>query len=510
MLNWLGKLLSGTPSGAAPAAEPAALVRDALEHQRHGRFDQAERLLYRALALAPAAAEIQLLLGDLFRVQGKREASLQCCLAAVELAPGLAQAHNNLGTACRELGDFERAVAEYRRALVLDGSLPEAHFNLGVCLHQRGADEEAIRCYEQALRLKPDFALARLNLGVLLEDRADVAGAAAAYAGAVAADPGLVEAHVNHGMQLLLAGCLAEGWEEFEWRLRYPEYSGADVAAAASRWDGGTLDGRAILLEAEQGFGDALQFLRYAPLVAARGGRVIVRCAAELADLFAHAPGVSAVVRRGEALPSFDAWCPLPSLPRAFGTRLESVPAEVPYVRANPSKSALWRARLADAGSECRVGLVWASQSGHRTAAAKSIALEALAPLGGVTGVRFYSLQKGEAALQAQRPPAGMRLTDLGAELADFSDTAAAVANLDLVISVDTAVAHLAGAMARPTWTLLKRVPDWRWLLGRDDCPWYPTMRLYRQERPGDWQAPVMALAGELRDFVAARPPALR
>jgi tetratricopeptide (TPR) repeat protein len=505
MLNWLGKLLSGTSSGAAPAAEPAALVRDALEQQRQGRFEQAERLLYRALALAPAAAEVQLLLGDLFRVQGKREAALQSCLAAVELAPGLAQARNNLGTAYRDLGDFERAVAEYRRALELDRGLPEAHFNLGVCLHQHGAEEEAIGCYEQALRLKPDLALARLNLGVLLEDRADVEGAAAAYAGAVAADPGLVEAHVNHGMQLLLAGRLAEGWEEFEWRLRYPEYSGADAAAAAPRWDGGALDGRTILLDAEQGFGDALQFLRYAPLVAARGGRVIVRCAAELADLFAQAPGVSAVVRRGEALPPIDAWCPLPSLPRAFGTRLDSVPAAVPYVRADPARATRWQARLADAGAECRVGLVWASQSGHRTAGAKSISLAALAPLGSVPGVRFFSLQKGEAALQAQRPPAGMRLVDLSAELADFSDTAAAVANLDLVISVDTAVAHLAGALARPTWTLLKRVPDWRWLLEREDCPWYPTMRLYRQERAGDWQAPVAALAGALRGFAAAR-----
>jgi tetratricopeptide (TPR) repeat protein len=505
MLNWLGKRLRGSPSASAPGADPEQAVREALAHQQAGRYEQAERGFYRALAVAPESAQIQLLLGDLFRAQARHESALQCCLAAVELAPGLAPAHNNLGNAHRDLGEHDKAVHEYRRAIELDPALPEAHFNLGVSLQKRGDAAEAARCYEQALRLRPGLAMAQLNLGVLREESADAAGAASAYAAAVAADPDLVEAHVNLGMQLLLAGRLAEGWEEFEWRLRYPEYSGADAAAVAPRWNGEPLAGRRILLDAEQGFGDALQFLRYAPLVAARGGQVIVRCAAELRDLVAGTAGVTAVVRRGEPLPAFDAYSPLPSLPRAFGTRLESIPADVPYVRADPGRAAAWRERFAEAGGECKVGLVWASQSGHRTAQEKSLALQALAPLGSVPGVRFYSLQKGEAALQSRRAPEGMRLQDLGGALADFSDTAAAIAGLDLVISVDTAVAHLAGAMGVPTWTLLKYVPDWRWLLGRDDCPWYPTMRLFRQERQGDWQAPVAGLAGALRGFAAAR-----
>jgi hypothetical protein len=235
-----------------------------------------------------------------------------------------------------------------------------------------------------------------------------------------------------------------------------------------------------------------------------------VRCASELRDLVAGTPGVTAVVRRGESLPAFDVHCPLPSLPRTFGTTLANVPAAVPYVRAESERAARWRARFADAATQCRVGLVWASQSGHRTAAAKSLALAALAPLGGVPGVRFYSLQKGQAARQALQPPAGLSVTDLSGDLADFADTAGAIAGLDLVISVDTAAAHLAGAMAMPTWTLLKFVPDWRWLLGRDDCPWYPTMRLFRQQRQGDWQAPVAVMAAALREFVAARTTARR
>lgn len=500
MLNWIGKLLRRDARESPGAADAESLARAALEHRRAGRLDEAERALYRALALEPESAGIQLMLGDLFRAGGRHDAALQCCLEAVRLAPQLAQGHNNLGNAYFDLGRPQEAAAEYRQAIALDGGLAEAHHNLGNALLKCGDAAAAKESYRAALARKPDFALARLNLGVLLEESGDAAGALTAYEAAAASDPGLVEAHVNLGMQLLLAGRYAEGWEEFEWRLRYPEYSGADAAARAPRWDGGVLDGCVILLDAEQGFGDALQFLRYAPLAAARGGRVIVRCAPELATLAAGVPGVSEVVRRGERLPAFDAWCPLPSLPRAFGTTLASVPANIPYVHADPERTARWRSRLAGTGGECRVGLVWASQSKHRTAKAKSIPLEAFAPLGATPGVRWYSLQLGEAARDAWRPPSGMRLTDLGGELADFAETAAVVANLDLVISVDTAVAHLAGAMGRPTWTLLKFVPDWRWLLGRDDSPWYPTMRLFRQEQDGDWRAPVARLGDALRE----------
>ena len=207
------------------------------------------------------------------------------------------------------------------------------------------------------------------------------------------------------------------------------------------------------------------------------------------------------MVSRDAPAPPHDLHCPLPSLPLVFGTRLESIPAQVPYVRADAARVALWQARLSGAG--CKVGLVWSSQSKHRTAPAKSIPLDALAPLAGVPGVRFYSLQKGEAAREAQRPPAGLPLEDLGGELRDFADTAAVMANLDLVISVDTAAAHLAGAMARPAWTLLKHAPDWRWLLAREDCPWYPGMRLFRQKAPGAWDAVIEEAARALRQLAA-------
>lgn len=503
MLSWLGRRLKGTRPQVAPREQAAALVAEALAHLQSGRHEPAERALYRALALEPGSAEIHFHLGNLFRLQGRHEAALQSCLEAVRLAPAFAQGHNNLGNAYRDLGRLDEAIAEFRQALALDDSLPEAHFNLGVALLKKGDAAQAAQCYRAALRCRPDFALAQLNLGYLLEEEGDAPAAAAAYADAVAADPQLVEAHVNLGMQLLLAGRYAEGWKEYEWRLRYPEYGAA--TAGLQRWDGAPLSGRTILLDAEQGYGDALQFLRYAPLVAARGGRVLVRCAPELAALAARTPGISAVVARGTSLPPFDLHCPLPSLPYVFGTTLDTIPADVPYLFADEAKAARWKSRLESHGAGCRVGLVWASQSQHRTAAAKSIALEELAPLAAVPGTAFYSLQKGAAARDAVRAPAGMRIVDLSAELADFSDTAAAVANLDLVISVDTAVAHLAGAMGRRAWTLLKFSPDWRWLLGRADCPWYPSMRLFRQAARGDWSAAVAALAEALRQFAGAR-----
>ena len=480
------------------------MVREALAHRHAGRHGEAERYLYRALALEPESAEIQLHLADLFGLLGRHDAALQCCLEAVRLAPEFPQGRNNLGNAYRNVGRLDEATAEFRRAISLNKGLAEAHFNLGLVNHQRGDLPGATRCFRSALQSRPDFADAHLNLGFLLEEQGDVSGAIESYRSAIAVQPELIEAHVNLGMQLLLAGRFAEGWNEYEWRLRYPEY-GADAArVAAPRWDGAALGGKTILLDCEQGFGDAIQFLRYAPLVAERGGRVVVRCAPELAALLRNAPGVAEAVSRGGAPPAFDAYCPLPSLPRVFGTTLETIPAQVPYVHPDRKKVDRWKANLADGAGDCRVGLVWASQSRHRTAGAKSVALDTLAPLGEVPGVRLYSLQKGEAARQAERPPAGMQIEDLSSELRDFSDTAAAVSSLDLVISVDTAVAHLAGAMGRPAWTLLKYAPDWRWLLARGDCPWYPTMRLFRQDRRDDWNAVIEEVARALQRFAAA------
>jgi len=492
MLRWLARHLGR----GAPAPDAAALVREALAAQAEGRLEAAERALYRALALAPQAADIQFHLGNLFRAQGRLEAALQCCEAGVRLAPEFAPGRNNLGTALRELGRLDEAAEAYRRALALDQGLVEAHYNLGIVLVKQGRASEAAASFGAAARLRPGFSYAQLNLGYVLEETGEPEGAIAAYRAATQAEPDLVEAHVNLGMQLLLTGRYEEGWPEYEWRRRYPEYGAAPAGAA--RWNGEPLAGRTLLLDGEQGFGDSIQFVRYAREIDARGGRAIVRCAPELRRLFATAPGVSAVIAAGETPPAFDFWCPLPSLPLAFQTAATTIPANVPYLRADASESAPWEARVR-AGGAFAVGVVWASQSGHRTAPDKSLPLGALAPLAAVPGVRLVSLQKGAAAEEARTPPAWGELVDAARELRDFADTAAVIDALDLVISVDTAVAHLAGAMGKPTWTLLKAAPDWRWGLARRDCPWYPTMRLFRQTSAGEWSTPVGEAAEALR-----------
>jgi hypothetical protein len=276
-----------------------------------------------------------------------------------------------------------------------------------------------------------------------------------------------------------------------------PENQGLRREFAAPRWDGGDIAGRAILLHVEQGIGDALQFVRYAPLLAHRGARVIVLCQPPLKRLFMEMDEVS-VVADGEPPPEFDLHLPLMSLPRLFGTTLATIPADTPYLRADPVDVRAWNGKLGDK-NHFKIGLVWAGNRRHLNDRNRSCALETLAPLAAVSGIRLYSLQKGEAAVETRNAPATMRLVDLNDELVDFADTAAVITHLDLVITVDTAVAHLAGALARPAWLLLPFAPDWRWMLAREDSPWYPSLRLFRQNQTGDWSGVLTAVMNALR-----------
>jgi hypothetical protein len=258
------------------------------------------------------------------------------------------------------------------------------------------------------------------------------------------------------------------------------------------------LEGRTILLHAEQGFGDAIQFIRYLPLVARCGGKIIIECHPELQRLLQTAAADSPVVATGHTLPAFDLHCPFLSLPRLFGTNLTNIPKDVPYLHANAADVEVWRKRLADQSASLKVGLAWAGRPTHQNDRNRSLKLGTFAPLAQLAGVRFVSLQKGEAAAEAKSPPEGMELLDAGPELKDFADTAALVAALDLVIAVDTSVVHLAGALGKPVWVLLPFAPDWRWLLNRDDSPWYPTMRLIRQQRRMEWEPVVASIREEL------------
>ncbi|MGH8629191.1 MAG: tetratricopeptide repeat protein, partial [Burkholderiales bacterium] len=413
------------------------------------------------------------------------------------LDPSQARALNNLGNAYQVLGRPEEAAASFRNAIEADASFAEAHLNLGIALHHAESVHEAAACYRAALKHKPALAEASLNLGYLLEQQGDARGAADSYRAAIAARPDFAEAHFNHALQLLQSGEFARGWEEYEWRLKLPELAPLWPYANRPRWDGSDLHGKTILLYAEQGFGDALQFVRYAPLVAQRGGKVILSCSPKLMALFGSAQGVSAMHNAEDTAPDFDVCCSLLSLPRLHGTALETIPAAVPYLHAPRDATERWRARLA-ADRGLKIGLFWSTESRNRMTPLRSLHLDMLAPLAAVPGTTFYSLQRGAAAAEARRPPQGMNLVDATAELKDFSDDAALIANLDLVISINTSTAHLAGALGRPIWTLVHYPPDWRWLHERDDSPWYPTMRLFRRGRADRWEDVIARVARAL------------
>jgi tetratricopeptide (TPR) repeat protein len=339
-------------------------------------------------------------------------------------------------------------------------------------------------------------ALAHFNRAYELQSHGDRAGALVALDDALKADPDSVEAHCNRALLLLATGDYPRGWQEFEWRWRRSELQTIRDLFAREWWSGGSLAGRTILLFAEQGYGDAIQFARYAPLVARMGARVVLDCHPPLQALFRNVEGVSAVLASDAEIADYELCAPLMSLPRLLGTSLATIPADIPYLRAAPEAASRWRERMGGAG--VRVGLVWASNPSTGHAWQKSLPPEALAPLTRVRGTTFYSLQTDLAPLSAAEA-CGFPVVDLSAELGDFSATAALIANLDLVISVDTAVAHLAGAMGKAVWTLLPQVADWRWEADARRSPWYPSMRLFRQRREGDWESVVEEVGDELK-----------
>jgi len=334
-----------------------------------------------------------------------------------------------------------------------------------------------------------------------LKDKGLLDEAIAADRQAIAINPNFAEGHFNLGIALLECGDFEQGWPEYEWRQKCSEFNASFRRFSQPLWSGEEFRGRTILLHAEQGLGDTIQFIRYLPMLVRRGGRVLVEVQPALMGLLRQMRGVHQWIPRGEPLPGFDVQCPLLSLPRLFATTVRTIPADVPYLLADPALVESWRQNLSTNVPGIKVGLAWAGNPEHKRDAMRSISLDRLAPLASVRGATFISLQKGGSALQSDQPPEGLRLVNFSAELHDFADTAALMANLDVVIAVDTAIAHLAGAMGKPVWTLLPFAPDWRWLVDRKDSPWYPSMRLFRQPRIGDWGTVIGSVAGRLESL---------
>ena len=399
---------------------------------------------------------------------------------------------------------FEEALAACQEIIAHRPADPEALNESGGLCMRLGRPHDAFTYYDRAVASAPEFAVLHINKGAALSALNRFPEALASFAAAANVEPCRAEAHYNAALVHLRHGDFAAGWPGHEWRWRKADWAGRRRNFTAPLWLGKqSIEGKTILLHAEQGFGDTIQFVRYAPLVARRGARVILECPPELAALLRSVEGVSQVIERGAALPFFDFHCPLMSLPLAFGTQLATIPASVPYLRPDQMLLSKWRARLPQTG-RLRVGLCWTGSREHLNDHNRSIPLASFASLLAVSGIDFVSMQKDVDPVQAEILQ-DYGVLSLGRELADFADTAAGLALLDLVVAVDTSVAHLAGAVGKVVALLLPFSPDWRWLLDRTDCVWYPTMRIFRQAALQDWSEPVERLRQELAEAAERR-----
>jgi len=490
-----------------------------------GHAREALRLLERALQHRPDSVDSLNAMGLAFRNLGQPQQALEMHRRATRLKPLEAAGFTHLGLALRDLGQWADAEAACRHAIALAPHDPLLLNNLGTVLMRAGRFDDAVAAFREVLRRCPDHLKAMNNLGTTCLWAGRPADAVVEYDRALRLAPQHPEVRWHRSIALLTLGDWQRGWPEYEWRWRCADYRDLCHRFPRPAWNGSPLAGKRILLTHEQGLGDSIQFIRYAPLLAQRGARVLLLCQPELTRLFAGVAGVERVIPAAAAAPDpaatvapgraaapallppelrdlpFDLHLPLLTLPLRFATTPQTVPAPAAYLFPDDALREKWRRRLeATAGvkppTTRRVGLAWAGRPIPDPL--RTCGLPALAPLAAVPGVRFVSLQVGAPAAEADHPPAGMSLDNFSGELTDFTETAALIANLDLVITIDSAVAHLAGAMGRPTWTLLPHVADWRWLLDREDTPWYPTMRLFRQPRRGDWTTVAARVAEEL------------
>jgi hypothetical protein len=435
---------------------------------------------------------------------GDWSAALDAFSRALVSGSAPAETYVNFGTAQEEVGQVDDAITTFRRAVSMHPSLAAAHSCLGHALQKKGMIDEAIDAYRTCLSLEPNSEEAVVELGMALRGRGRAEEAVEIYRRTLALAPDFILGHVNLAHSLLSLGQYREGWKELAWeqKLKNP---GQCITFPQPAWDGSDLTGRTILFYTEQGFGDAIQLSRYASLARGRGGKALLGSYVELVRLFRTLKNVDQVIANGADLPEFDVCCSLQDAPRLFETESETVPAHIPYLFADPLEAARWKRRIESVSEGCRVGLVWAGSKLGPEDQMRSITLNHFAPLAAVEGVYFFSLQKEAAAEQAGRPPSEMRLISWSREFTDFADTAAFIVNLDLVITVDTAIGHLAGALGKPVWILNYMPLNWRWLANRTDSPWYPTARLFNQPVAGDWQTPILQAAAALRKFVGRR-----
>jgi tetratricopeptide (TPR) repeat protein len=491
--NEIRSIAQGGPGNRFEEAE--SLYRKGLGFQEKGLFNEAIGCYRDAVTMSPGNPGAYYNLGTLFQEKGDLNEAIQNYQKVLQINPHHADTYNCLGSVFQEKQEYDEAIHCYNKAIELNPSFIKALINMANSFLEKEEFDNAVACYKRAIAIDPGFAGAYYNLGLLFHRTKQFNEAVSCYKKTIQLDPDFADAYFSLSLLYLLLGNFQEGWKFFEWRWRLKGAFRRNFSEPL--WDGSDISKKRLLLHAEQGFGDTIQFARYIPFVTHYCSDIIVECQQELVSLFGNIEGVNAVIGHGNIIPGFDVHCPLLRLPLLFNTTPESIPKNVPYLSAGASLKEHWRAIVQDTSFLKRVGIVWSSGQGV-IAKKKSIPLNMFLPLLRTDNSAFYSLQKGEAAKQAEDLPEGIRLIDFTGDLHNFADTAAFIESLDLVITVDTAVAHLAGALGKPVWTLLPFEPIWQWGLDREDSPWYPTMRLFRQPSRGDWASVIVRVRDEL------------
>ncbi|SDT35591.1 Tfp pilus assembly protein PilF [Bradyrhizobium canariense] len=480
---------------------PEALVGRGATLQDQKQFDEALKSYDRAIAVRPDYAQALVNRGATLHDLGRSDEALQSFERALASEPDNVEALTNRGVAMHDLARYDEALTSQERALAARPDDAAALNNRGVTLHKLRRLEEALASHDTAVASRPDYAEAFANRGVTLYDLKRFDEALASYDRAIALRPDYADAHFLKSLSSLVTGDFERGWIEYEWRHKAPTARLAERDFTQPRWLGeDDIAGKTILLHSEQGFGDTIQFCRYVPLVAARGAHVIMEVEEPLCELMAGLAGTTQIIAKGDPLPDFDCQCSFPSLPLAFRSRLETIPARTPYLSL-PAQALEYWSGLIGPKRRTRIGLAWAGNTKHVRDRERSMRLRDLLPLLDIDAT-FVSLQK-EVRPGDVETLENYDILQFGEELGDFSDTAALISQLDLVISVDTSVAHLAGALQKPVWILVTHAPDWRWLLDRDDSPWYPTARLFRQSDSRAWDGVIAQVRNALLEFTA-------
>jgi len=454
------------------------LFEQAIQHHQAGKLEQAKRSYKEILDMNPQHADSSHLLGLVEYQHGNYAQAISHIQQAVLVVPEQPVFLNNLGNVLREMGQLDQALQAYQKAIQIQPEFAEGYYNMGVFFQEQRKLKKSVKAYQKAIQIQPDYVETHINLGVVLREQGLLKESVKAHQKAIRIQPDDAEAHINLAITFLLQGRLNVGWKEFEWRWsRKRDFK-------RPLWDGTPLNEKSILIYAEQGFGDTIQFVRYIDLLPGANTVVIFVCQPELKSLFKGIARIDILVTKGEDIPNSDFQVPLLSLPYMFNTTLDTIPARIPYLYPRPKADSVFHV---DGSHDLKVGIVWAGRPTHVNDSNRSIDLKWFKCLLDVKGCKFFSLQVGEAREDIKRYGYHHVIKDLGKQFIDFHHTALAILQLDLVISVDTAVAHLAGSLGKPVWTLLPFIPDWRWMLDRPDSPWYPSMTIFRQKEMGGW-----------------------